>query len=274
VTNKFSPKNYWENRLEVNFNLKGVGDIGLSESYNEFLYRVRASAFRQTIKDVPLDNASTNVLDVGSGTGFYVNQWIKVGIENLIGSDLTDTAVSKLKSKYPYLEFYQLDIGIPLTDKLKVKKFDVITAFDMLFHIVDDDCYEQAFRNFAKIIKPGGYLIFSDNLMQPDQGIHLEHQVSRSEEDVFELMRENGFSLNKTIPMFVLMNDPVRSGNRIMKKLFSYIYAFASKGELNGKLLGGLLYPIEILLLKLFKRGPSTEIFVWQRTVNVGLDTE
>jgi len=85
VLSKFSPKRYWENRLAVNFNPKGVGDIGLSESYNEFLYRIRASDFRQTIKDIPLNMVSIDVLDIGSGTGFYINQWLKAGV--VIGFD-------------------------------------------------------------------------------------------------------------------------------------------------------------------------------------------
>jgi len=79
MTNKFDTKNYWESRLESNYNLKGVGDIGLSESYNKSLYRVRGNVFRYAIRDITLDKAKINVLDIGSGTGFYIKQWLQSG---------------------------------------------------------------------------------------------------------------------------------------------------------------------------------------------------
>jgi len=188
----------------------------------------------------------------------------------MTGSDLTDKAVEMLNKNFSGNDFFQLDIGTPLTKTLLERKFDIVTAFDMLFHIVDDACYSQALLNFSSLVKPGGTLIFSDNL-SPSKEIRLEHQVSRSEGDVYTLMQENGFTLKKVIPMFVFMNDPVRSSSRIMRKLFSFTYRFVRKGELYGGLVGGILYPLEIFLIRLLERVPSTEIFVWERIDDAGV---
>jgi len=260
---EFDPKNYWEKRLAENYNLKGVGDIGLSESYNVFLYRVRSNVFKYITSNLKL-NRSSSVLDIGSGTGFYIGLWIDAGIKKIMGSDLTETAVEQLQTNFPNNEFMQLDIGRPLAPELACRQFDVVSAYDMLFHIVDDSLYKRALMNFSKLVKPGGTLVFSDNLMS-DSDLRIEHQVSRLETDVKTLMQENGFVLKRVVPMFVFMNDPVRTQSRIMKRLFSSIYVFASKGEWQGKLIGSILFPIELLLIRLLGRGPSTEIFVWQR---------
>jgi 16S rRNA G527 N7-methylase RsmG len=75
VKPEFQPKSYWENRIQINFNLKGVGDIGLPETYNHRLYDIRRYTFRRALKSISLDAAKARVLDVGSGTGFYIQQW-------------------------------------------------------------------------------------------------------------------------------------------------------------------------------------------------------
>lgn len=262
----FNPKDYWDNRLSHEYSLKGVGDIGLPVSYNNFLYRVRQNAFDYMINKIGLNYSDESfcVLDVGSGTGFYIDQWQRVGAKTIVGSDITDTAVSNLKGKYSNQEFINQDIGNVLTNQLNQRKFDVVTAFDMLFHIVDDNNFETAITNFSALVKPDGYLIFSDNL-SPSQDIRLEHQVSRSEKEVFRLLSSKGFKLEKIVPMFVFMNDPVRSKSRVLKKIFSIIYRLASKSEFMGKMVGSLLYIFEVLAIRIMQRGPSTEIFVWKR---------
>ena len=263
---QFNPKEYWDNRLSEEYSLKGVGDIGLPISYNHFLYRVRKKAFRIAVKNIGVkgQNNLLNVLDVGSGTGFYIRQWKNYGVKSIVGSDITDTAILRLQKKYQDVEFIRQDIGCSLAETLDNRKFDVVTAFDMLFHIVNDSNYIKAILNFSNLVKKNGYLVFSDNL-SPSSDIRLEHQVSRNVNEVFKLLSDNGFVLKKIVPMFVLMNDPVRTKSRLLKKFFSIVYSIASKGELQGKVLGGLLYIIDIVLIRIKQRGPSTEIFVWQK---------
>lgn len=262
----FNPKEYWDSRLSKEYSLKGVGDIGLPFSYSKFLYKVRESAFRYAMKSslFLIKDGVNSVLDVGSGTGFYIEQWKKQGVSEIFGSDITDIAVSNLRKKYSEYQFIKQDIGSHLRPNMFGRKFDVVTAFDMLFHIVDDDSYKKAIENFSLLVKDGGILIFSDNL-SPLKKIVLEHQVSRTEKEVFGLLRKNGFEIIRIIPMFVFMNDPVRSKSRILRKFFSIVYRMSSRSELHGRLIGCFLYPIEIFFLKLLKRGPSTEIFIWRR---------
>jgi SAM-dependent methyltransferase len=261
---RFDAKAYWESRLGERFDLRGVGDIGLSTAYNGYLYRMRALAFRRAVRRLGLRPGDLDVLDVGSGTGFYVDQWLRLGVAGLTGSDLTETAVSQLSLTRPLAQFVRCDIGGPLPEALADRQFDVVSAFDMLFHIVNDDSYAAAIANFARLVRPGGHLIFSDNL--GDRAImHGPHQKSRSEAEATALLRTQGFRPVGTLPMFVLMNDPVRSNSRWLKRIFGRVQGYAARGEREGQAIGRVMLPMDALLTAILARGPSTEIYLWRR---------
>ncbi|MDF1731431.1 MAG: class I SAM-dependent methyltransferase [Minwuia sp.] len=260
----FKAGDYWESRLSQHYTLQGVGDIGLPLSYNNWLYRVRASAFRHVLKHLQGNPGDWSILDVGSGTGFYIEQWTQRRPRMLAGADITATAVRNLSGRFPNAVFMQIDIGSDLPETLQPGSLDVITAYDVLFHIVEKEPYARAMRNFSDLIRPGGYLIFSDNLVDDGRN-HDTHQISRTEGDVRDLLHQNGFSIEKVVPMFVFMNDPVRSRSRIMRALFNRIYRLAARSETWGQVVGAALYPIEVAALRLLSRGPSTEIFICRR---------
>jgi 2-polyprenyl-3-methyl-5-hydroxy-6-metoxy-1,4-benzoquinol methylase len=268
MTSQFDPKTYWESRLASRFDLRGVGDIGLPESYNRFLYQVRARAFGSIIRSLRLERSRFDALDIGSGTGFYVGEWLRRSPRSLTGSDLTEAAVTRLQARFPQAEFIQCDIGAQLPASLAGRQFDVVSAMDMLFHIVEDDRYATAFINFARLVKPSGRLIFSENLMRTRKNT-VPHQISRSENEVREVLRRTGLEIERISPMFALMNDPVRSDSRLLRKAFATIYRFASNGETAGALAGALIYPVELLAIGLLPRGPSTEIFVCRRVAEL-----
>jgi SAM-dependent methyltransferase len=256
------PKQYWEDRLAENFNDRGVGDIGLPESYNRFLYNVRRRVFRRAVRLAGIDPAKSKVLDVGSGTGFYIRNWLDSGVCDLSGSDLTQIAVDQLSDKYANVPFRQLDIGdavIPWPSAT----FDCISSFDVLFHIVEDTRFTAAIQNIASLLKPGGVFLYSDNLV--GEAFNARHQVGRTEDSILQTLKHAGLNVEHRIPMFVLMNDPVRSRSRLLRKAFSLTYRYASKSSFMGTLVGGSLYPFELLLTKLVQNGPSTEVLVCRR---------
>ena len=186
----FDPGAYWETRLSKNFNLRGVGDIGLPNSYNKCLYSIRGYAFKLAVRGlVGLKDAA--VLDIGSGTGFYIQQWQNVGVTSLQGCDLTSTAVTNLTGLYPGVKFQQLDISTPQLPVLG--EFDAVSCFDVLFHIVDDEKYNRAITNIASLVKSGGYFIYSDNFMKSQARI--EHQSGRTEEAILAALRQNSFEV-------------------------------------------------------------------------------
>lgn len=255
---------YWESRLSKRYDSQGVGDIGLPISYNDALYRIRCHAFATALRKTGATVQGKHVLDIGSGTGFYIRQWLARGVATLTGSDITQTAVDALSVAVPQARFQRCDIGGDLPDEIAEERFDFVSAMDMLFHIVDDAAYARAIANIGSLLQPGGHFIFSDNLLDRTI-VHGPHQISRAEIRTRELLASAGLEVLGTVPMFVFMNDPVRSRNRALRKLFNLTYRLAARGEGWGRMIGTIWFPVELLAIRLLTRGPSTELFVCRK---------
>jgi SAM-dependent methyltransferase len=260
---KLSPKDYWESRLKDNFGLHGTGFIGLGKNYNKYMYRIRKRVLLQRVKRLHLDFANIKLLDIGSGTGFYIGLWKSLGVKNIAGIDITSVAIENLRTKYADNEFYQLDIGDDNNyyEKLGHKKFDIISAFDVLFHIVDDSKYERAIKNISTLLKAGGLFIFSDNFLHGDT-VRATNQVSRSLTTIQKILEQNNFEVVLRRPMFVLMSTPIDSTRRIMKLIWRIVTSLVQRGEGTAYIVGGIMYPLELLLVTLIKESPSTEIMI------------
>jgi SAM-dependent methyltransferase len=257
---------YWESRLEENFGLHGTGYISLGKEYNNFLYKVRRNVFLRKMKSVHIDFTSSDVLDIGCGTGFYVDLWNKISVRTVTGIDITNIAVRSLKSKYPGQEFYQADISNQQDiEHLNTKKYDIVSAFDVLFHIVDDNRYENAIKNIHSILKPKGIFVFSDNFVH-GPAIRSTYQVSRSLSHIEKTLVENGFEIIQRRPMFVLMNTPVDTANRGSKRIWKALSLLLQRyGDTAGSTVGCFLYPIELILVSLLKESASTEIMICRK---------
>ena len=252
---------YWEQRLRGEFSLDGVGYAGLGTGFNRQMYRVRRHGFLRLLR--PFVAGSFEVLDVGSGTGFYIDRWQELAAARITGSDVTETAVSELSRRYPAHRFVRMDIGaeeLPLPDA----SFDFVSAIDVLFHIVDDDAHARAIRNLARLVRPGGRVIVSENLYRvPPKPA--AHQVGRSEGEILRRLQGAGLTLERRAPMFVLMNTPVRSDSRAHRAAWRRIVSTVKRWPALGTPLGAALYPIEAALVDRVSEAPSTEFLLCRR---------
>ena len=103
-------RSYWEGRLSDAYSLDGVGWRGLGEPFNRWMYRVRRRLFLRRMRPL-VKGRAPDVLDVGSGTGFYVERWLELGAGSVTGSDITSTAVERLSARFPGQEFRRLDVS-------------------------------------------------------------------------------------------------------------------------------------------------------------------
>jgi len=149
------------------------------------LYRVRRNVFNYQMRKLDISSFERlKVLDIGSGTGFYLDLLRSLGVKRVTGSDIATVAVERLRKSYSRQRIVQLDIGNSLEAQGFLENaFDIITAFDVLFHIVDDKRFQKAFINISMLLKPGGYFIFSENFPH-NKVIRYEYQVSRSIEEI------------------------------------------------------------------------------------------
>ena len=260
---QFDPREYWEMRLEKNRGLHGVGYYGCGTQFNKISYRVKKHVFKRIITHLRMNMASANILDVGSGTGFYVEQWKRMHVQRLVGIDITRTSVNYLRRKYPEYCFCELDIGENIA-RIPNQSFDGISSLDVLFHITDDEKYRQAFQNVYALLKPGGFFVFSEG-MPSLRSQRAEHVVWRSRAHVEEIIKKTGFRVICNKPMHVLMNAPIGSHRSRINHIWKVVYNITFRSKLAGMSLGLVLYPIELALVSLLKTSPTTEIVLCRK---------
>jgi SAM-dependent methyltransferase len=257
-------REYWENRLSEKWGLHGVGHISYGKPYNEWLYRVRRRVLLRELDRLPLDLRASTVLDIGSGTGFWLKIWKSVGVRNLVGSDLTRVAVENLRDEHPTMEIRELDIADPESIAGLKGKFDLISAFDVLFHITDEDQFKAAIANVASLLRPGGYFLFSDFLVHRVARRAL-HEVDRTLENYVSELSANGMETRLRVPVFVLMNTPIDSLSPVPRLIWRLSMSPVRLFQPLGHVYGLLLYPIELALTKIVRESPTTELMICQR---------
>jgi SAM-dependent methyltransferase len=272
---RFDSGEYWEARLRENYSLAGVGYLRLGRRYNEWMYRVRGEVFDRVLAEIergewgtaaesPRSWRGADVVDVGAGTGFYMERWIRFGAQ-VIGMDLTAAAVKGISVRFPGARVIQADIGGSFEGiGLRLGSFHAVSAIDVLFHIVDDAGYGRAFQNIAALLRAGGWFLWSDNFVR-HSGERTTHQVSRPYAESLRLVESAGFEVLGRVPMFVLMNYPADSKSRLARGAWTAMVAPSMLAEPLGWLVGGLLYPIERRLVRRVKESPSTELMICRK---------
>ena len=93
------------------------------------------------------------VVDIGCGTGRHWNALLNAHPAQLIGVDVSAEMLSQLKRKFPdALVFNDLS-------KIEDHSADVIVSTLTIGHIAD---IENAFREWHRILKPGGEIVVTD----------------------------------------------------------------------------------------------------------------
>jgi len=262
----FNPDNYWEDRLHKIKGLEGVGFKKLGPSFNKWAYKVRRHVFMKRVPELGVDFRKANVLDIGSGTGFYIQIWNELGAARVTGVDLTPTSVANLKKTFPKNHFFLSDIGDKaFNNEGQYEQYDLISVMDVLFHIVDDARFEQSIRNIASITKPGGHFIYSDLYITNGEAQRGESQVSRTKSYLMDVFEKNGFEPVTFRPFMYLTNKPVDSRNPLMK-----LYWFLLENGLYvlpfmGHVMGPLIYPFELFCVNNFKNSPTTEFTIFRK---------
>ncbi len=255
---------YWDDRLRHNWGPHGVGSLAYGRRYNRWLYRVRRYAFREICRSFETELRQARVLDVGCGTGFYIDEWLAQRVAGLTGLDFSPVAVARLRKQYPTIAFHESDIGedqAPFGPEV----FDVVSAFDTLFHVVDDGRYANALQNIHTMLSPGGLFVYSDNFIRAASKQHLDYWKSRSLQDIGKALERAGFEILDRVPVFVLMNLPVDLESPGFRRLWDLAMKCVQRSEAAGFLLGAARYPSELLLRKIVTEGPSTEIAICRK---------
>lgn len=197
-------KEFWENRLAQGIDLRTTGHRAFNLSYNQWLYQAQKDRLDLllTKNQVPINN-DTTLLDIGSGWGYFVEYFIDKGVNSIEGIDIAKPSIEYLQQKYPRLTFYQIDISassIPAQ-----KSYDIITAFSVVFHIVDDKKFKQALLNMVELLKSSGFLIICDTFEKkfiPTPG-HVRFRPLSAYTDIFH---KSEVQVIDILPQYFFMN--------------------------------------------------------------------
>lgn len=97
-------------------------------------------------------NNSAEIVDIGSGYGFFVDALVRVGYKNVVGIEISTErrAISLQYSSVPVIDF---DIN---RHKRHIGTFDVVTSFHILEHMADPIIF---LKNIKNLLKKNGRLI-------------------------------------------------------------------------------------------------------------------
>jgi SAM-dependent methyltransferase len=273
TTATFRPRDYWSTRVTGDGSLANVGHVALG-AYNRYAYPLRLEALSRAVVD--LAPVGARVFDGGFGEGVYLEYWRQRGAAVVSGVDFSPRAVSAAKTRYPESHLAQGDLS-SRADLAGFGQYDIVTAIDVLYHIVDDEAWYRAVGNLVSLVNPGGIFIASDKFPGQQTWQPMKHVRRRSLETWKAALHDHGFEIIRRVPVFVLMDDPITCGShpglgkaamaqwKVLTKLVRMSLVSRPLHRAVASLVAHLQLPFERLLLKRLKETPNLELIVARR---------
>jgi SAM-dependent methyltransferase len=195
----YEPREFWERRLSEQFDLRGTGATGLSLAYNEACYALRRHVLSRALREAGFDPAGQRVLDVGCGTGFFTAYYVSRGAV-VTGLDIAPTSIERLRLRHPEAQFLLGDVS----DAPIEERFDLVNAFDVLYHITDDQRWERAIHHLARAVSPNGLLLVTDTFAE--MKAEAAHNRMRTLARYRGLLQPEGVEIVSLYPTHVLLN--------------------------------------------------------------------
>jgi len=268
---EYEPDSYWNARLERDFSLSGVGHSGVGLRFNAWAYRVRRRVLLRVLREHGVELRDATVLELGFGTGYYLDLWRRAGVARVLGFDIAGVAVSEARKRFADTgwRFEQADIGRPLPPAEPAANCTLATAFDVLFHLVDDAAWSGALDNLSRSLAPGGHLVIFDKFQRRESA--RSHVKRRALAAYREALAARGLEVLAVRPIFFLMNSPTdlegvaKPFVRLLWSLVRLPYKagrVVGAGEALGGAMGALCYWPEVALGRCCAGGPSTKVLL------------
>jgi SAM-dependent methyltransferase len=233
----FDAGSYWQERVGADADLSVVGHRAMGPAYNGEIYARRIEATESMLArhvDKPL--AQLRVLDIGCGSGFYTGFWQARGVREYVGLDISSRAIERLADAYPEYRFMHADFTESLPDSLTDGgSFDIVTIFDVLYHIVEDQRVETAIANLGGLLAEDGRLFIMDFLCRRNCRVS-KHVIYRARDAYLAEFRLNQLELMDSELLFHFLVPPI-AGVRIIDRLFGGAFKIFGLGlSLNDRL--------------------------------------
>ena len=212
------------------------------------MHRIFFTLLEKYLRERGPINLRLKILDAGCGTGLVMKRLEKYG--SPVGVDYSETALELCKSR----GLKSLYKGSIIKLDFPSNSFDVITCFDVLYHMnVEDDTL--ALKELYRVCKPGGLILINvpawESLKSThDLAIQTKRRYTRS--GLRTKVEQAGFSIKK-ITYLNLFMFPFAVVFRLMKKLVRSDGKNESDVRMPALALNGILIRMlsfEALLLK------------------------
>jgi SAM-dependent methyltransferase len=272
----YAPREYW-GRLHQRGDLSAVGQSALPAAMNAWLYRILAGhveAFlrRHRLLDLPPQAA----FDVGSGTGYWVAFWHRLGVPRVDGCDLVPAAVDRLQELahqqgWPD-RFVVADIGEP--GSLPSERYPMVSCCNVLLHLTDDDAFRRGLEAVAGLVAEGGHLLLVEPLLlHPEYAPPFDparHSRARTREAYLAPLEAAGLVLVDLRAATVLANNPIEAGSPAAFRRYRAWWGFVSRrakaGDGAARWLGPLLWLLDGIAIRT-GAAPSSKLVLLRRPV-------
>lgn len=262
----FKADDYWKSRVTGDLDIGVVGHRSLGERYNRYIYQRRVNVINNLIDKLGAEIKHARILDIGCGSGFYADYWYAKGATEYAGVDVSEDSINRLTQKYSSYKFINADISL-IQDEFLKGSFDIVTVFDVFYHIVDETAFEKAVSNISSLLKPDGHLIIFDQLCRHKYSL-TPHVVFRNRLEYINSFSEQGLKLVETTRLFQLLVPPL-FGVKLLDIAIAGIYKLLGivlkKSTVLSDLLGRFLLSIDRLLLKLPVNFPNNDAFIFRK---------
>ena len=177
-----------------------------------FYAAVRDQLFNQTVNNAyevgaiinkyPDISNQTVALDVGAGTGAYMNAFIQNGITNITGIESSADMIAQAKKTYSSLNLNIVKGNPTVASSFKPESFTLVSMLNFEVYFIPNT--EQLFSNVYAWLKPGGYFVL--HLVDPQRfnaaGLLLGSPTSASRSKAQSVTKFNDFEYKSDVQIF------------------------------------------------------------------------
>lgn len=267
----YDPSDYWSSLHARGAHESTVGYPELADSLNAAMYRSTERSVTRALTDAGVDVAGGQVLDIGSGTGIWIDYWQRRGAARLTGVDLAEQSVQHLRVACPGVDFARVDIGD--ADAELPEGNDVVSAMSILLHIVDADRFRRAIANLAGALRPGGVLVAIEPVVVhhwwgPSFGPEATSRA-RPLREYEAAFADAGLELQLLRPATVLLSNVVDTraawSFRVLQRYWSLVMLAVGRRESLGRVAAGVLEPLDGWASRRMATGPSAKVLIARR---------
>lgn len=188
-------------------------DLTEKNADGSFWVSSRNRLFKRLVQQYLVPQGRTKFLEIGCGTGDFIRQIVQNEKLEITGSEIYLKGLVYAKKSLPTVDFVQFDV----TQGTIGERFDMITAFDVIEHIEQD---QIALSNIGKMLKKNGILIMSvpqHMFLWSQLDEIVKHKRRYSRKELVAKLKENGFDISY-VTSFIFILFPLMLISRLVDR--------------------------------------------------------